>query len=95
MKTEWLSNVFLSMETSANNLFKNFFLCFIRIQGVHKDFKAASGLKMENEAPDLTTHGIKGYAKFTKPTRLKKICNAAMMFQKSLGLHKFTKLIYT
>lgn len=49
---------------------------------------------MENEAPDLTTHGIKGYAKFTKLTRLKKIRKAAM-FQKSLGLHKFTKLIYT
>lgn len=61
---------------------------------IEKDFKAGSSLKME-KAPDLTTHGIKGYAKFTKPTRLKKICKAAMMFQKSLGLHKFTKLIYT
>lgn len=36
MKTELLSNVFLSMETSANNLFKNFFLCFTRIRGLYK-----------------------------------------------------------
>lgn len=62
---------------------------------IQKDFKAASGLKMENEAPDLTTHAIKGYAKLTKPTRLKKICKTAIIFKKSLGLHKFTKLIYT
>lgn len=61
---------------------------------IQKDFKAASGLKMESEAPDLTTHEIKGYAKLIKPTKLKKVCKTAIMFQKSLGLHKFTKLIY-
>lgn len=60
------------METSANNL--NFFcVCFTRIRGLYKkNLKAASGLKMENEAPDLTAHTIKRYAKLTTPTRLEK-----------------------
>ena len=62
---------------------------------IQKDLKAASGLKMENEAPYLTTHAIKGYAKLTKPRRLKKIYKAAIMFQKSLGIHKSTKMSYT
>lgn len=62
---------------------------------IQRDLKVASGLKMENETPYLTTLAIKGYAKLTKPTRLKKIYKAAIMFQKSLGLHKAMKMSYT
>lgn len=49
---------------------------------------------MKNEAPDCTIHAIKGYAKLIKPKTMKKICKAAIMFQKLLGLHKSTKLTY-
>lgn len=59
-----------------------------------KNVKAGNGLKMETEAPDLTTHRIKRYSKLTKPTRLKRIGKVAI-FQKSLGLSKSTTLTHS
>lgn len=52
---------------------------------------------MENEAPDLTAHTIKGYAKLTKPTRLKKINkrHVSRYVSKLLDLQMSTNFIYT